>query len=629
MTELTAFQRERVRRSQRVSLAVPVLVTSLDPDRPYRESCSTFVVNSHGCGLRAPQPLPLHTQVRLDVGAGKTSAQARVVMCAPAKDEKDVWELGIELDSPQNIWGIQFPPSDWITGKSTEPLRPRAAPAPPRPEPEPAPTGRTGAGEVAGATAPAGPLLSSLAPPSPAPVAVASAEPVTTVPVAAPPKAEVSFSLDEISLADSPSAPPLVQPVASPPAPPPSEETVANLEAQLREKARAISAEFEEDYRRSLGELLMRVRADLEEQASADGERNRRQALESLQALAQKIHGELEQESAARTASDAALAAHLEEVRQARDYVESLIRVLPETIDRQLQEASSARLQQWQTRLNEELAARQRQLQAQLQQHCQALTDELAANARQRLFDDLDRHEREFLDRAAVRLEEVRASADHTREFTKRSSAEIARQSEQLQVDLRNRFDSLLEERRRDLATELEERHQRLAQAAHTALENLGGRLWESLRQRLSSDFSAQTRELQQLLRTTQTENQRLREHTEKLAARLDTGLQARLDQAVAHAGERAQSQLGQLLTSTQEQARTAQAQCQEAWMESLRAQQVALLAEFKRETEAIAAESQLKFQSTLRETLKSIGELLGPHPGLSGTNVEPGPKES
>ncbi|MGH9812642.1 MAG: hypothetical protein ACRD4T_05845, partial [Candidatus Acidiferrales bacterium] len=451
-------------------------MTSLDPDRPYSESCRTFVVNSHGCGLRAPQPLPLQTPVRLDVGAGKASAQARVVMCAPAKDEKDVWELGIELDSPENIWGIQFPPSDWITGRSTEPLRRRAAPTPPRPEP--APTSSTGADQVGGGVAATNPLLSSPAPPAPAPVAVASAEPVTAAPVPAPPKAEVSFSLDEISLADSPSAPPEVQPVASlvaPPAPPPDEETVANLEAQLREKARAISAEFEDDYRRSLGELLMRVRADLEEQAAADGERNRRQALESLQALAQEIRGQLEQESAARTTSDAALAAHLEEVRQARDYVESLIRVLPETIDRQLQEASSAQLQQWQARLNEEQAAQQHALRAQLQQHCQVLTDELAANARQRLFDDLDRHEREFLDRVAVRLEEVRVSADHTREFTKRSSAEIARQSEQLQVDLRNRFDSLLEQRQRDLATELEERQQRLAQAAHTALENLGG----------------------------------------------------------------------------------------------------------------------------------------------------------
>jgi len=475
-------------------------------------------------------------------------------------------------------------------------------------------------------------------------MAATSAEAIALATAAAPPAAEVTFSLEEISLAVPPSAPPEVQPVPpmleTPPALPLALDSPPELEAELRQKARAISAEFEEDYRRSLGELLMRLRADLEEQAASDSERNRQQALESLQAIAQKIREQLEQESAARATSDAARAAQLEEVRQARDYVESLTRLLPQTLDQRLQEALAPLAEQWHQRLRNDHAAQHRDLSAQLQQQCQAHADELAAQARQRLFDDLDRHEREFLDRIAVRLEEVRASADHTREFTKRTSAEIARQSEQLRVDLQTEFDSLFEQHRRDLATKLEGRHQQLSQAAHTALQNLGGRLWESLQHRLKADFEARNQELRDTLQAAQAETRQLREHTKELAARLDTGLQARLDQAVDDATNRAQSRFEQLeaaaheedrrrLESERECADALRVRMQQVFAESLEAQRAALLAEFKRETEAIAAGSRLKFQGAMRQTLESIGEILGPKPTQPGTNVEPGAKES
>lgn len=630
MVELTALQRERVRRSQRVSVALPVLLTSLDPETPYSEHCITFVVNRHGCGLRAPQPIGPKTPVRLDVGPGKRSAAARVVMCAAIRGKKDLWELGIELDVPENLWGFHFPPTDWITGESSEPLRSLDAPTAP-PEPESRPVEATSALDPEAAIPPGielPPAVSS----TPGSMATSPAEAIAVATAAAPPAAEVSFSLDEISLAVPPSDPPEVQPVPpildTPPTLAPTLDSPLEPEAELRQKARAISAQFEEDYRRSLGELLMRLRADLEEQTAADWERNRQEAFESLQAVAQRVREQIEQESAARATSDATLAAQLEEVRQARDYVESLARLLPQTLDRRLQEALTPLAEQWHQRLKEDHAAQHRDLSAQLQQQCQAHADELAAQARQRLFDDLDRHEREFLDRIGVRLEEVRASADHTREFTKRSSAEIARQSEQLRVDLQTEFDSLFEQHRRDLATKLEGRHQQLSQAAHTALQNLGGRLWESLQIRLKADVEAQTRIVQQTLRTAQAETRHLHEHTERLAARLDTSLQARLDQAVEEATKRAQSQFQRLLAaaqedarrqlqSDQEQARAWHVETQQALAKSLQAQRAALLAEFRRETEVIAADSRTKFQGTMRETLESIGEVLGPKPRL------------
>ena len=40
-----------VRRSTRLSLQIPVVITSLDPSRNFREECNTVVVNVHGCGV--------------------------------------------------------------------------------------------------------------------------------------------------------------------------------------------------------------------------------------------------------------------------------------------------------------------------------------------------------------------------------------------------------------------------------------------------------------------------------------------------------------------------------------------------------------------------------------------------
>jgi hypothetical protein len=49
-----------LRRSSRVPVNVPVLVTSLEPGTRFSEVCETLVVNAHGCAMRSP--------VKLDAG---------------------------------------------------------------------------------------------------------------------------------------------------------------------------------------------------------------------------------------------------------------------------------------------------------------------------------------------------------------------------------------------------------------------------------------------------------------------------------------------------------------------------------------------------------------------------------
>ncbi len=449
---------------------------------------------------------------------------------------------------------------------------------------------------------------------------------------AAETKEEVSFSLAELQAEASldvalPPPPSEAATVATGEAAPQPvardrQETTQEFEQGLREAARRISAEFEEGYRRSLGELLARLRADLEGQATDDWNRLLQQAEERLQAMVVEQSSSLQQERVRQEETRALLTAKLEELHNLRDYVESLLRAAPQTPQQHLREGTAAVLAETHTLLQQELAAVAETEGKQLELHLRGVLAQAAQEARQALLDDFDRQEREFLDRIGVRLEEVRASADHTREFAKRASADIARQSEQLRVDLQSQFDSLFEQQRQELARRLEDRHQQLSQAAHTALQNLGGRLWGSLRQHLNADFEGRARELQQSLQTAQAETRTLREHTEKLAARLDTNLEARLDEAVEDTASRAQSQLQQLLGATQEEARrqleaerenfhARDQQDQQALTESLRAQREALLTEFKREAEKAAADSLAQSQAAVRETLESIEQIL------------------
>jgi hypothetical protein len=45
----------------------------------------------------------------------KRSVTARVVNCISLGDYEKFWFLGLALDEPGNVWGIETPPEDWHT----------------------------------------------------------------------------------------------------------------------------------------------------------------------------------------------------------------------------------------------------------------------------------------------------------------------------------------------------------------------------------------------------------------------------------------------------------------------------------------------------------------------------------
>lgn len=101
------------RRGTRINRKLPVILTSLDPGDPFSEEAITLLVNPQGCAARFGRALEIGAAVRLDGLPARQSVSARVVNCIkPGKYDK-FWVLGLTLDEPGNVWGVESPPADW------------------------------------------------------------------------------------------------------------------------------------------------------------------------------------------------------------------------------------------------------------------------------------------------------------------------------------------------------------------------------------------------------------------------------------------------------------------------------------------------------------------------------------
>jgi hypothetical protein len=69
----------------------------------------TIVVNLHGALLSTTIGLGIGMRISIHVYLTDKCAKARVAYVDPEKPLR----CGVELDQPQNIWGVPLPPSDW------------------------------------------------------------------------------------------------------------------------------------------------------------------------------------------------------------------------------------------------------------------------------------------------------------------------------------------------------------------------------------------------------------------------------------------------------------------------------------------------------------------------------------
>lgn len=101
------------RRSTRLRVEIPIVVTSMDRRHAFSAACIALVVSPQGCGFRTPQALPLETPVLLSALPGGGSASGRIASCLPLGTDGKQFLIGVALYNHGNVWGIADPPEDW------------------------------------------------------------------------------------------------------------------------------------------------------------------------------------------------------------------------------------------------------------------------------------------------------------------------------------------------------------------------------------------------------------------------------------------------------------------------------------------------------------------------------------
>lgn len=115
-----AIERVDARRSTRVIHSVPISISGMNEvGNPFVEMTSVVAFNCHGCLYRSRYHHRPGTWVTLhmpnaDTGkAQPVRAQVRFVRLPTSPT--DLYQIGVELEHPGNVWRIPSPPEDWTS----------------------------------------------------------------------------------------------------------------------------------------------------------------------------------------------------------------------------------------------------------------------------------------------------------------------------------------------------------------------------------------------------------------------------------------------------------------------------------------------------------------------------------
>jgi hypothetical protein len=107
-----------LRRSSRVEDPVPLIVLGTNRQgESFQERTSAVAFNLHGCRYSSRHDYPLEGWVTLQVtgteGAAAPGVRARVRSIVSPQSGRELCQVGVELETPANIWGLPTPPEDW------------------------------------------------------------------------------------------------------------------------------------------------------------------------------------------------------------------------------------------------------------------------------------------------------------------------------------------------------------------------------------------------------------------------------------------------------------------------------------------------------------------------------------
>jgi len=157
------FSGIEARRSTRIERTVPMIIVGQTKlGLSFEERTAAVSLNVHGCRYPSRHDYSVGSWVGLQViePNGENSApilRAQVRSIHPPMSPRELYQIGVELESPSNVWGVTTPPDDWqrfINGQTK--MQSAGTGAAPARESETAAASATGA-EASKAPAPVGP----------------------------------------------------------------------------------------------------------------------------------------------------------------------------------------------------------------------------------------------------------------------------------------------------------------------------------------------------------------------------------------------------------------------------------------------------------------------------------------
>ncbi len=102
------------RRSTRLSVAVPISINGTDASgHPFKEHTFTLSISKHGAEIASSHLLAPGSEITIENASAGRQCQARVIRRREKRSANSPYEVSIELQEPENIWGLRFAPTDW------------------------------------------------------------------------------------------------------------------------------------------------------------------------------------------------------------------------------------------------------------------------------------------------------------------------------------------------------------------------------------------------------------------------------------------------------------------------------------------------------------------------------------
>jgi hypothetical protein len=128
------------RRSTRIEKSVPLIVLGQNrTGESFVERTVSVSVNMHGCRYHSRHDYGVGTWVTLQavglISPDQKPATVRAIVRSvhPPGSLRELQQVGVELETPANVWGIERPPADWLSAQeenaSTAQLAPVISPA--------------------------------------------------------------------------------------------------------------------------------------------------------------------------------------------------------------------------------------------------------------------------------------------------------------------------------------------------------------------------------------------------------------------------------------------------------------------------------------------------------------------